>query len=660
MVQKRETAQPTGKRAETAETAPVLSGNAYRQVLRALRGAFVGAGLFSALINVLMLTGSLYMLQVYDRVLASGSVATLQGLLVIVTLAYAFYGFYEFLRSRILSRAAMRLNQQVGPATFRAWLRPNAGQERGQTQPLRDLELLRAFLSGPAMGGIFDLPWMPLYLAILFLIHPLLGWLTVGGVLIGVATAVVNHLMTKGATERAMMGEAQSRSFADQGLRQAEAIEAMGMQAGVIARWRMLQGTGLAAGQGASDVTEVTSAFSKAFRLFLQSAILSLGAWLVLRQEMSAGMIIACSVLSGRAMAPADQIIGQWRAISKARVAHGRLAAFFEREAQEPARIRLPAPTGQISVAGLTRLGPPVAAGERRRLLQQVSFDLAPGEGMGVIGDSASGKSTLARLIVGAWTPDAGEIRLDGATRAQWDSADLGRHIGYLPQVVEMLPGTVRDNISRFDPAVRDADVIDAAKLAGVHEMILALPEGYNTLLGGGLQPLSGGQMQRLGLARAIYGNPRIVVLDEPNSNLDGQGDAALMTAITTLKSRGASVIMMTHRISALSAMDKIMILAQGRPARYGLREAVLEGLGPVAVAAPASASASASATASGAAPDAGPDNIRPFPKTNIFAPDQGEAAAVSSSRLNLLNALRRRTESQNRPGTDLVEGEAV
>lgn len=637
MVGNRETARQNRQGADRPGTDAALSGNAYRRALRGLRGAFVTAGVFSALINLLALTGSLYMLQVYDRVLTSGSVATLQGLLVIVTVAYTFYGLYEFLRARILSRAAMRLNHEVGPATFRAWLRPAPQGERSQTLPLRDLELVRAFLSGPAMGGIFDLPWMPLYLAILFLIHPLLGWLTVGGAVIGLAVALINNALTKGATERAMMAEAQSRGFADQGLRQAEMIEAMGMQADVTARWRELQGAGLAVGQGASDVTEVTSAFSKAFRMFLQSAILSLGAWLVLQHEMSGGMIIACSILSGRALAPADQIIGQWRAIAKARIAHRRLAEFFDVQTAEPARVRLPAPTGQISAQNLTRLGPPVAGGERARILQQVGFELSPGEGLGVIGDSAAGKSTLARMIVGAWAPDAGEIRLDGATRAQWDPAELGRHIGYLPQVVEMLPGTVRDNISRFAADARDAELIEAAKLAGVHEMILGLPQGYNTPLGGGLMPLSGGQLQRVGLARAVYGRPKIVVLDEPNANLDSHGDAALMTAIQTLKAQGTTVILMTHRASVLAAMDKILILNQGRAVRYGTRESVLEGLAPAAA--------------------AEGSNVRPLRQHNIF--NVAQPGAGPSAEISALNVLRRRMNAVTRPDADLAEGEA-
>ncbi len=599
-----------GKQAEAC--APV-QGNAYLAARRALRRPAMAAGVFSALINILMLTGSVYMLQVYDRVLSSGSLATLHGLFVIVTLAYVFYGLYEFLRSRILSRAAIRLDAIVAPAAFRAWLRSGVAGERVAGLPLRDLEVLRGFLAGPAVGALFDLPWMPLYLGVLFLIHPLMGWMTLAGAGIVVVVALANYWMTRASAERAMVAEGQARGFADNGLRQAELIGAMGMQGDVTARWRDLQGAGLAAGQAGSDVTEATSSFSKAFRMFLQSAILTLGAWLVLGQEMSAGMIIAASIISGRALAPVDQIIGQWKAISRAGQAHKRLQAFFDAQQAEPARVRLPAPTGRVAALGLTRLGPPVAAGERKRLLDRVSFDLAPGEALGVIGDSASGKSTLARLLVGSWQPDAGEIRLDGATRGQWDPADLGRHIGYLPQVAEMLPGTVRDNIARFSPHARDADLIEAARLAGVHEMILGLPQGYSTMLGGPGQPLSGGQVQRLGLARAIYGRPAIVVLDEPNANLDARGETALVEAIREIKTRGSTVILMTHRVGALAVMDKVLVLAQGAAVKYGPRDEVLENLRIGAV-------------SSGNALS----NVRPLRQPGVFRQDEVQQSRIT------------------------------
>jgi len=616
-------------------------GNAYRMALQALRRPAAAAGFFSALISLLMLTGSLYMLQVYDRVLSSGSVATLQGLFLIVTIAYAFYGFYEFLRARILSRAAMQMEQAVAPAAFRSWLRGGLAGARGGNQPIRDLEILRAFLSGPAVGGLFDLPWMPVYLIILSLIHPLLGLLTLGGAAIAIGVAFLNYRLTRGSTEHAMVCDVQARGFADQGQRQADLIEAMGMHGHVTARWRELQGQSLAAGQAGTDVTEATSAFSKSFRMFLQSAMLTLGAWLVLGHEMTAGMIIATSILSGRALAPIDQIIGQWRAISRAHVSHRRLLAFFDAEATTPRAMSLPVPTGKIEVKSLTHLAPQTVPGaERKRILTQVGFTLEAGECLGVIGgDSAAGKSTLARLLVGAWKYEVGEIRFDGALRAHWDPAELGRHIGYLPQVVEMLPGTVRDNISRFSPLARDADVIDAARAAGVHEMILSLPEGYATRVGGGLQPLSGGQMQRLGLARAIFGNPRIVVLDEPNSNLDAHGDAALLSVIEGLKARGTTVVLMTHRSAILPVVDKLLVLTQGMVARYGARDEVLQKSPPPAAVQPASS------------------NVRPLRQSNPFAQknifrgfeaevEQDDALSEASDSSTLFRHLRARSQA--------------
>lgn len=552
--------------------------NPYRQALAGLRGLFLGAGALSAVINVLMLTGSIYMLQVYDRVLPSGSVPTLQGLFLIVIVLYAFLGFYEFLRARILARAAVRLDTALGPQAFRLWLR--SGNKGENALPLRDLDILRGFLSGPAVHGLFDLPWIPLYLGVLFLIHPWLGWLTVAGALIVAAAALANRLLTHGGLGRSMAMEANARAFADQGLRGAETVQALGMERRVADRWQGLHEASLAAGQRGSDVNEVTSAFSKSFRMLLQSAMLTLGAFLVLRHEITAGMIIATSILSGRALAPVDQVIGQWRAIGRAGVAHRRLNGFFDMQAAPRAHVDLPAPTGRIVVRNLTRMAPGATPGsERARMLNQVSFELSPGDGLGVIGNSAAGKSTLARLLVGAWFADAGEIRFDGATPDQWDPEALGRSIGYLPQSVEMLPGTIRDNITRFDPNATDASMIEAAKIAGVHDMILTMPQGYETRIGADGMALSGGQNQRLGLVRAIFGNPKIIVLDEPNSNLDAGGDAALSNTIRIMRERGAAVIVMAHRPSALAAVNKIMILQSGMVVKFGDKDEVLRAI---------------------------------------------------------------------------------
>lgn len=592
-----------------------LRPDAYRLALCRLRRPVLAAAGFSALLNVLMLTGPLYMLQIYDRVLGSGSLATLKGLFLIVVVLYVFMGLYEFLRARILARAGQRLDADLGEAAMRAWLRaPRAGEPEA---PLRDLETLRGFLSGPAMAGIFDAPWIPLYLAILFLIHPLLGWLTLAGAGVVALVAWANRRLTRPHQENFARIEAEARMLADQGRRNGEMVQAMGMEGRIAARWRRVHDAALVAGQRASDTSEVTAAFSRSFRLLLQSAMLTLGAWLVLGHEMTAGMIVASSILSGRALAPVDQIIGQWQAIGRASLAHRGLKRFFAALAADLARVDLPPPSGQITVSRLTRLGPE-REGERVQILSQIGFELSPGDGLGVIGNSAAGKSTLARLLVGAWEPDSGEIRLDGATRAQWDPEVLGRAIGYLPQQVELLPGTIRDNITRFDPAARDEDMFAAARLAGMHETILALPEGYATRVGMPGQPLSGGQIQRIGLVRALFGRPRIVVLDEPNSNLDAQGEAALSTAIRTLRADGATVILMTHRTSALAEVNKLMLLANGTALHFGDRDEVLRGLMrrpiPAAVAAAETAGGLASAGGETAEPPAGPVLTRGTP----------------------------------------------
>lgn len=564
---------------------PMVSDNAwrgghpYRTALRALRPAFLMIGLFSALINVLMLTGPVYMLQIYDRVLASGSLATLRGLFLIVIVLYAFMGVYEFLRSHMLGRAAARLDMAVGEPAFRAWLQGAAARGRDEAAPLRDLETMRSFLSGPAMGSIFDVPWIPLYLAVLFLIHPWLGWLTLAGAAVVVCVALLGRVLTRAPLERSARAEGEARSFAGQARQSGETIGALGMEGRIARRWRRMHAASLAESQSAGGVSEVTGAFSKSFRLLLQSAILTLGAFLVLGQEISAGMIIASSILSGRALAPVDQLIAQWRLIGAASLAHRRLKAFFDGADRPAPPVALPPPTGQITASRLTCLAPAPPGAERARMLNQVSFELEPGDGLGIIGNSAAGKSTLARAIVGALAPDTGEIRFDGATRDQWDPEMLGRHIGYLPQMAELLPGTIRDNITRFDETARDEDMFAAARLAGVHEMILALPEGYATRVGYPGQPLSGGQIQRLGLVRAIFGRPRIVVLDEPNSNLDASGEAALARAIRALRAQGTTVIMATHRTSALAEMNRIMLLNQGNALRFGERDEVLRSL---------------------------------------------------------------------------------
>lgn len=579
-----------------------MGSNSYQRVLRRLRPAFYIAFGFSAIVSVLMLTGSIYMLQVYDRVLSSGSIPTLLVLFGIVVVLHVFLAFYDFLRSRLMARAAVQLNIDLGPDVFQAWVAagvpgyhgdalsggpqsaeratPAEIKARGTFRPLSDLEVVRGFLSGPAAIGLMDVPWVPIYLAVLFLIHPWLGWLTIGGAVVVAVLAALNRVLTRNSIGAAMSGEAAARDFAESGRQGGETVLAMGMMGAVTDRWHGLQLNALKAGQIGSDPSEILAAASKSFRMLLQSAILTLGAYLVIRQEISGGMIIASSILSGRALGPLDQVIGQWRSIGRAVESHKKLIAFFDKRGQEKQRIDLPKPTGNLTVSAATKYAPGQARTDKSRILTGVNFALEPGDGLGVIGNSAAGKSTLARILTGAWTLDAGEIRFDGATPDQWDPETLGRSIGYLPQSLDLIPGTIRDIIARFDPQAQDGAVIEAAQTVGVHDMILGLPDGYATRVGGGANaggmPLSGGQIQRIGLARAVYGWPKIVVLDEPNANLDVAGDAALSAAITALRKKGSTVIVMAHRPSAIAAVNKLLVLHSGRVMQFGDKAEVL------------------------------------------------------------------------------------
>ncbi|MCY1128430.1 type I secretion system permease/ATPase [Frigidibacter sp. RF13] len=551
--------------------------NLYREALTGLRRTFVFVGLFSACVNILMLTGSLFMMQVYDRVLGSGSVPTLIGLLAIVVVLYAFLAFYDFLRVRFLSRAAYRLDRQLGNRGFELWIQTALSGNPALRRPLNDLATIRGFMTGPAMLGFLDLPWVPFYLLIVSLIHPWLGLLTIFGALVVTVLAIAGQFLTDAAYKRAMGMDAAESFFVEQCYRTAETIQAMGMSGRIGARWRKMHDEGLWSHQRGGDKSEILSAASKAFRMLLQSAVLALGAYLAIRQEVSPGLMLAISVISGKALAPIDQVIGQWRAIVKTREAHRRLTELLAAPAAAAVPIELPEPTGQIAVRGLTKFAP----GQRNRaerppVLSDVTFQLEAGEGLGVIGSSASGKSTLARLLVGSWAADSGEIRLDGAALPQWSAEQLGRYIGYLPQQVELLSGTIRDNICRFDPEAKDEDIVAVAKLTGVHEMILSLPQGYGTEIGFSGFPLSGGQVQRIGLARALFGSPKIVILDEPNSNLDAAGDEALAKALLDMRARGTTVILMAHRPSALAAVGKVLVLQGGQVRHFGDRDEVL------------------------------------------------------------------------------------
>lgn len=553
----------------------------YRATLRALRRGLVTVGLLSAAISVLMLTGSIYMLQVYDRVLNSGSVPTLIVLFGIVVLLYGFLAFYDGLRMRLLSRLGLQLDSRLASIAFHADLASFRQPEGTRAGGLRQhLEVVRNFLGSPAILALFDLPFTVLFLAVLFLIHPVLGWMTVFGMVLAGGIALINRAVLKGPMEAAREAEEAQNRFAESARISAPVLSALGMSGAVTAHWQDLHRGMLARAQAGTEPSEFLTALSRALRMLLQSALLTAGAWLVIDGAMSGGSIIAASILSGRALMPVDQLIGHWRQIAALRIAHDRLSQHLSDETAQQ-RVELPPLSGTLEIEQLTALAParPGSMLERARILDGIGFTLEAGAGLGIVGASASGKSTLARLIVGAALPDAGEVRFDGATARQFHPDHLGRQIGYLPQRIDLLPGSLRNNIARFDPAATDEDVICAAKAAGVHEMILRLPDGYATEIGAEV-PLSGGQIQRIGLARALYGEPRVLVLDEPNAHLDQAGEAALTRCLKDLRQDGVTVIVLAHRASALAAIDRLMVMEDGRIVQDGPRDEILSLLG--------------------------------------------------------------------------------
>lgn len=560
-------------------------GDLLRQAIRANRSAFVAVGIFSFAINILMLTGPVFMLQVYDRVLTSRSVPTLVALCLLVLALFLFMALFDFIRVRVLSRMGYRLDQQLAPLTFRNWVAQGLAGRREMGRPLADLSTLRSFLGSPALIGLFDLPWVPLYLAVVFILHAQLGLLALGGAAIVTALAIANELLTRKPLERSMAMEASESRLAEQSLRNADTIVAMGMMSNVGRHWIDVRNLGASSAQTGGERAEVFAATSKSVRMILQSAILALGALLAIEQQISAGMIVAASIIAGRALAPVDQVVGQWRQILKARLSWKRLKDHL-RDTSIEKPMRLPAPEGRLAIRNLIKYAPANEGDRtdgRRVILGRIDFDLAPGDGLGVIGPSASGKTSLARVLIGAWSPDSGVVRLDGASLDQWDRDELGKHIGYLPQAVDLLAGTIGQNISRFDPEASHEAVIAAAQLAGVHEMILRLPEGYGSRVEFGVKPLSGGQIQRIALARAVYRTPRLVVLDEPNSNLDADGDAALTKAIEKLREAGSVVIVMAHRPSAIVAVNKLLMLHEGGQAEFGDKTEIMRKMTRVA-----------------------------------------------------------------------------
>jgi ATP-binding cassette subfamily C exporter for protease/lipase len=545
------------------------------QALASFKSTFVTVGAFSAIINLLMLTPSLYMLQVYDRVLASQNGVTLGMLTLMMLGAYLFMGALELIRSFVLVRVGarfdMELNKRVYTAAFEQNLKA-AGGNAGQA--LSDLTSVRQFLTGNAVFAFFDAPWFPVYLIVIFMFEPSLGLFALGGTAVLVVLAFVNERVSKKPLSEANAMAIAAGALATNNLRNAEVIESMGMLPNLLARWFKIHSRFLHLQAEASEKAGLVGAVTKFVQVSLQSLVLGMGALLVIDGKMTSGMMIAASILVGRALAPVQQLIGVWKSFSGTRSAWERLTALLANNPAREAGMSLPKPTGALTVEGVTA-GPP---GSQMAVLRGLNFAIAPGDAVGVIGPSGSGKSTLARLLVGVWPSQMGKVRLDGADIYHWNKAELGPHVGYLPQDIELFAGSVSENIARFGE-IDSEQVVVAAKRAGVHDMILHLPKGYDTVLADGGGGLSGGQKQRLGLARAMYGDPSVLVLDEPNSNLDDVGEAALVRAVADLRSRGKTVILITHRTSIIGVTNKLLLLRDGVGEMFGPTEQVLAAL---------------------------------------------------------------------------------
>ncbi len=544
-----------------------------RDALGAVKQHFIYAGLFSAAVNILLLVPIMYMMLVYDRVMASSSMSTLGMLsLLMVALIFAMGGF-EWVRSYILVAASNKLEstlrERVFNATFKMALQSSGA--KNSTQPINDLSGLRQFLTGNGIFAFFDAPWFPIYLAVMFMFHFWFGITAIFAGIVMVALAYTNEVITTKRLKDANTEANYANGQLIGSLRNAEVIEAMGMTSSIRSKMQSRNDRVLMLQTDASKHAGAISAFSKTFRMVIQSLILGLGALLALKQEVSPGTMVAGSLLLGRALAPIDMLVGTWKGFSVARAQYERLCALLDQMPPEQEHMKLPAPLGNLSLEQVF-VTPP---GAKAPVLKGISLQLNAGDVLGVIGPSASGKSTLARAILGIWPTVSGKVRIDGADIWSWDRTDIGPYLGYLPQDIELFDGTISDNICRFGEV--DADkIVEAAKLAGVHELILRQPDGYDTVIGGSGGVLSGGQRQRIGLARAIYGSPRLLVLDEPNSNLDDQGEKELVAAMQRIKQQGCTIIVISHRTMILMAVDKILVLKDGAAVTFGPRDQVL------------------------------------------------------------------------------------
>ncbi len=547
-----------------------------RDVRRRSRKLYWAVALFSLFANLLMLTGPLYMLQVYDRVLGSGSEETLIALSILVVFMYGVMGVLDYTRGRIMARVGARFQSDLDRRVFDAVVRKSAVAPDLKTQTgLADLEAVQRLLTSPVLMAGFDMPWTPVFFAGIFLFHPMLGYLAVAGALLLILITLANQLLSREPQSQATNAGYAANLMSDQIRTEAEMVQAMGMRDAAFNRWQVARTEALQRQVQATDVTGGFSSITKTLRLFLQSAMLGLGAYLVLQNEMTAGAMIAGSILLGRALAPVELALNQWPVVQRAFKGWDNLSELLGAVAVEQERTSLPKPKAHLVAKSLTVVPP----GEKQASLKSVNFEVKPGQAVGVIGPSGAGKSTLARTLTGVWAPAGGSIRLDAAALDQYDPAVLGKHIGYLPQRVQLFDGTIADNIARLDPNPDANKVVKAAKMAAAHEMILELPKGYDTEVSAGQVRLSGGQMQRIGLARALYDDPVIVVLDEPNSNLDNVGSQALNQAIRALKAEGRSVLIMAHRPAAIQECDTLMVLDSGMRMAFGAKDEVLAGM---------------------------------------------------------------------------------
>ncbi|HZW13549.1 MAG TPA: type I secretion system permease/ATPase [Noviherbaspirillum sp.] len=549
--------------------------NEIAQALAGFKSAFRTIGIFTAIINVIMLMPSIYMLQVYDRVLPSRNEITLLMLTLIMLGAYVFMSGLEYVRTFVLVRVGAKLDMQLNKRVYTAAFEQNL--KRGGTnagQALSDLTNLRQFLTGNALFAFFDAPWFPIYLLVIFLFEPSLGLFALIGTAILVVLAYVNEKVSKKPLSEANSLAIASSTIATNNLRNAEVIESMGMLPNLMQRWLKLHGRFLTLQGEASEKAGIVTAITKFFQTSLQSLVLGYGALLAVEGKITPGMMIAASILMGKALGPVQQVIAVWKSWSSTRSAYERLNKLLTDNPARQAGMSLPKPAGVLAVEGVMAAPP----GAQVAVIRGLSFGIQPGDALGVIGPSGSGKSTLARLLVGVWPAAAGKVRLDGADIYQWNKDELGPHIGYLPQDIELFSGTVSENIARFGE-VDSEKVIAAAKRAGVHDMILHFPKGYDTLLGDGGAGLSGGQKQRIGLARALYDDPSLLVLDEPNSNLDDVGEQALVAAIMDLRRRGKTIVLITHRTSVIGVTNKLLLLRDGVAQMFGPTNEVLTAL---------------------------------------------------------------------------------